>query len=140
MTKIIKNAGPHLESSGSAPIKKVRSGEVAIAFGLRHQALQDKEDGLPIDYIDPIEGNYQLPESIAVIDKEEDKKEKLVMDMAKCIVENSREEILNKYQTVLYEGEKIDLTIAAKYPKEYKEKLTMSLLEKHKDFSESCKK
>lgn len=140
MTKIIKNAGPHLESSGSAPIKKVRAGEVAIAFGLRHQALQDKEDGLPIDYIDPIEGNYQLPESIAVIDKEEDKKEKLAMDMAKCIVENSREEILNKYQTVLYEGEKIDLTIAAKYPKEYKEKLTMSLLEKHKDFSESCKK
>ncbi len=140
MTKVIKNAGPHLESSGSAPIKKVRAGEVAIAFGLRHQALQDKEDGLPIDYIDPIEGNYQLPESIAVIDKEDDKKEKLAMDIAKCIVENSREEILNKYQTVLYEGEKIDLTIAAKYPKEYKEKLTMSLLEKHKDFSESCKK
>ena len=50
-----KNAGPHLESSGSAPIKKVRAGEVAIAFGLRHQAIKDKNDGLPIkDYIDPI--------------------------------------------------------------------------------------
>lgn len=140
MTKIIKNAGPHIESSGSAPIKKVRAGEVAIAFGLRHQAVQDKEDGLPIDYIDPIEGNYQLSESIAVINKNDDEKEKLAKDMAKCIVENSREEILNRYQTVLYEGEKIDLSKAAKYPKEYKEKLTVSLLEKHKAFSESCKK
>lgn len=140
MSKIIKNAGPHLESSGSAPIKKVRAGEVAIAFGLRHQAVQDKEDGLPIDYIDPIEGNYQLPESIAIVDKADNKKEKLVQDMAKCLVENSREEILNKYQTMLYEGEKMDLSIAAKYPKEYKEKLTVALLQKHKDFSESCKR
>lgn len=102
--------------------------------------MQDKEDGLPIDYIDPIEGNYQLSESIAVINKNDDEKEKLAKDMAKCIVENSREEILNRYQTVLYEGEKIDLSKAAKYPKEYKEKLTVSLLEKHKAFSESCKK
>ena len=65
LTAILDNVGPHLESSGSGPLKKVRSGEVGIAFGLRHQALADKEKGLPIDCIDPIEGNYTLTESIA---------------------------------------------------------------------------
>lgn len=49
---IYENAGPHIEDSGSGPIKKVRSGEVAIGFGLRHQAVADKNDGMPIDYID----------------------------------------------------------------------------------------
>ena len=58
MQRIIQNAGPHLESSGSGPIKKVHAGEVAIAFGLRHQAVADKNEGLPIDYVDPTEGNY----------------------------------------------------------------------------------
>ena len=70
LTAILDNVGPHLESSGSGPLKKVRSGEVGIAFGLRHQALADKEKGLPIDCIDPIEGNYSLTESIAVVKKE----------------------------------------------------------------------
>lgn len=139
MSKIIKNAGPHLEYSGSAPIKKVRAGEVVIAFGLRHQAIKDKNDGLPIDYIDPIEGNFQLAESIAVLDREDDKKEKLAKEIAECIVKNARKEIVNTYQNVLYEGESIDSEIAAKYPKTYKEKLTVSLLEKHKNFSESSK-
>ena len=32
---IYQNAGPHIESSGSGPLKKVRAGEVAIGFGLR---------------------------------------------------------------------------------------------------------
>ena len=36
---VYKNAGPHIESSGSAPLKKVRAGEVAVGFGLRHQAV-----------------------------------------------------------------------------------------------------
>lgn len=140
MSKIIKNAGPHLESSGSAPIKKVRAGEVAVAFGLRHQAVKDKKDGLPIDYIDPIEGNFQLVESISVVDKEDDEKEKLAQDMAKCIVKNAREEIVDTYQNVLYKGEHINSEISAKYPKVYKEKLTVNLLEKHKEFSEQSKK
>lgn len=48
LTGIYKNAGAHLEQSGSAPIKKVRAGEVAIGFGLRHQAVADKAQGLPI--------------------------------------------------------------------------------------------
>ena len=38
---IVENAGPHLENSGSGPLKKVRAGEVAIAFGLRHQAMAE---------------------------------------------------------------------------------------------------
>ena len=49
LTDIYANAGAHLEQSGSAPIKKVRAGEVAIGFGLRHQAVADKVSGLPID-------------------------------------------------------------------------------------------
>ena len=139
MSKIIKNAGPHLESSGSAPIKKVRAGEVAVAFGLRHQAVKDKKDKLPIDYIDPIEGNFQLVESIAIVDKEDDEKEKLAKEMAKCIVQNARKDIVDTYQNVLYEGESIDSETAAKYPKTYKEKLTVKLLEEHKNFSENSK-
>ena len=62
---IYENVGDHLEDSGSAPLKKVRAGEVAIGFGLRQQAVADKADGLPIDYIDPAEGNFSLTESVA---------------------------------------------------------------------------
>ena len=43
--QIYDNAGPHVEDSGSGPLKKVRAGEVAIGFGLRHQAVADKEKG-----------------------------------------------------------------------------------------------
>ena len=46
---IEKNAGDHLEMSGSAPLKKIRAGEVAVGFGLRHQAVADKKQGLPIE-------------------------------------------------------------------------------------------
>ena len=31
---LVANVGPHLESSGSGPIKKVQAGEVAVGFGL----------------------------------------------------------------------------------------------------------
>ncbi|MFR1296341.1 MAG: hypothetical protein ACLSBH_13420 [Coprobacillus cateniformis] len=68
---IYSNAGAHIEESGSGPIKKVRTGEVAIGFGLRHQAVRDKTSGLPIDYIDPTEGNFSLTESVAVVNKKE---------------------------------------------------------------------
>ena len=69
---IYTNAGAHMEQSGSGPIKKVRAGEVAIGFGLRHQAVADKEEGLPVDFVDPTEGNYTLTEGIGIIDKGED--------------------------------------------------------------------
>ena len=42
---------------------------MAIGFGLRQQAVADKLKGLPIDFVDPTEGNFSLTESIAVIDK-----------------------------------------------------------------------
>lgn len=74
LTGIYTNVGDHIEDSGSAPLKKVRAGEVAVGFGLRHQAVADKESGLPVDYIDPAEGNFSLTESAAVIDKGEDTK------------------------------------------------------------------
>ena len=87
---IYKNAGDHIEDSGSGPIKKVRAGEVAIGFGLRQQAVADKKDGLPIDYVDPKEGNFTLTESVAVLDKGKDDNSKLAMKMAECIIKKGR--------------------------------------------------
>lgn len=134
---IIKNAGPHLEKSGSGPIKKVRAGEVAIAFGLRHQAVADKEKGLPIDYVDPIEGNFALTESLAVVKKDDEKTQK-AQEMAECIMKNARPEIIENYPIPLYNNEKVGVNSAnTKY---YKETLTVDLLEKHLAISEECKR
>lgn len=52
LTGIYRNAGPHLQMSGSGPLNSVRSGEVAIGFGLRHQAIADKNEGLLQEYQD----------------------------------------------------------------------------------------
>ena len=138
LTAILDNVGPHLESSGSGPLKKVRSGEVGIAFGLRHQALADKEKGLPIDCIDPIEGNYSLTESIAVVKKEN--VNKTAMAMARCIMENGRRDILYTYPTALYEGEQVEKKYASKYPRVFKRALSVELLEEHQAFFEGCRK
>lgn len=138
LTGIYKNAGPHIESSGSAPLKKVRTGETALGFGLRHQAVADKEDGLPIDYIDPIEGNFSLTESVAVIDKG-DKTNPLAMEMAECIIKNGRSKLIQTYPLPIYEGESSDSANMSAYPKVFPEKLTVELLEKHQELSESCK-
>lgn len=138
LTGIYENAGDHLEDSGSGPIKKVRSGEVAVGFGLRHQAVADKAEGLPIDYVDPTEGNFALTESIAVIDKG-DKTNPLAMEMAQCIIQKGRAELIQYYSNPLYEGETADPDNISAYPKTFSEKLTVDLLEKHKELSESCK-
>lgn len=138
LTGIYENAGAHLESSGSGPIKKVRAGEVAIGFGLRHQAVADKADGLPIDFVDPTEGNFSLTESIAVIDKGDDTNT-MAMDMAECIIKNGRSEIIKYYPNPIYEGETADPENQSAYPKTFSEPLTVELLEKHKELSESCK-
>ena len=135
---IYKNAGAHLESSGSGPIKKVRAGEVAIGFGLRHQAVADKESGLPIDYIDPIEGNFSLTESVAVIDKGENTNP-LAMEMAECIIKEGRKDIIKSYPNPIYEGEMADEANVSAYPKVFAECLTVELLNKHKELSEQCK-
>lgn len=137
-TGIYDNAGDHIEDSGSAPLKKVRAGEVAVGFGLRQQAVADKADGLPIDFVDPEEGNFSLTESVAVVDKG-DKTNDKAMEMAQCIIENGREELQSYYPNALYNGEETDAANQSANPKVFLEKLTVDLLEKHQELSEACK-
>ncbi|MGI6211928.1 MAG: extracellular solute-binding protein [Anaerovoracaceae bacterium] len=141
LKKIYKNAGDNLESSGSGPIKKVLAGEAAVGFGLRHQAVMDKENGEPIDYVDPTEGDFTLTEGVAVVKhKNVDKdKEKLAQEMANCIIEKGRSGLMKYYPIALYKGEKTKSKFAAKNTKEFKEPLTAELLQKHTKLSESCK-
>lgn len=138
LTAIYQNAGDHIEQSGSGPLKLVRAGEAAIGFGLRQQAAADKEKGLPIDYIDPQEGNFTLTESLAVVDKGGKRNEK-AMEMAECIIKNARQDLLSTYPIPLYEGESVDSEEMSGNPKEFPEKLTVDLLKKHQELSESCK-
>ena len=100
LTGIYENAGPHIESSGSAPLKKVRAGEVAVGFGLRQQAVSDKAQGLPVDFADPTEGNFSLTESVAVVDKGE-QTNPLAQEMAECIITKGRSELQKYYPNAL---------------------------------------
>lgn len=138
LSAIYKNAGPHLELSGSGPIKKVRAGEVALGLGLRHQAVADKAKGLPIDYIDPAEGNFSLTESVAVIDKGS-KTNPMAMQIAECIILNARKYIINDYPVILYDRESISSENMASNPKDFEQPLTTDLLKQHQAISESCK-
>lgn len=138
LTDIYKNAGAHIEQSGSGPIKKVRAGEVAIGFGLRHQAIADKEDGLPIDFVDPTEGNFTLTESLAVVNKG-DNTNPLAMEMVQSIIENGRTDLMEYYPVPLYKGETADSNAISANSKVFPEALTVELLEKHRTLSESCK-
>lgn len=138
LADIYKNAGDHIETSGSGPLKLCRAGEVAIGFGLRHQAVADKADGLPIDFIDPTEGNFSLTESVAVLDKG-GKTNPLAMDMAQCIIENSRKELQQTYPNPLYKGESSDSANKSAYPKTFPEPLTFELFQKHQQLSEDAK-
>lgn len=138
LTDIYENAGAHIEQSGSGPIKKVRAGEVAIGFGLRHQAVADKADGLPVDFVDPTEGNFTLTESLAVVDKGENINP-LAMEMVQCIIENGRADLMTYYPVPLYEGETADSNAISANSKTFPETLTVELLEKHRNLSEECK-
>lgn len=138
LTGIYRDAGPHLEQSGSGPLKAVRAGEAAIGFGLRHQALADKAAGLPIDVIDPAEGNYSLTESVAVLDKGRATNPK-AQAMAGVIIDQGRAELLKTYPTPLYAGEKAGGNASAR-PKTFDEPLSVDLLQAHQDFSEACKR
>ena len=135
---IYVNAGDHIEESGSGPLKLVRAGEVAVGFGLRQQAVADKESGLPIDYVDPEEGNFTLTESAAVVDKG-DKSNPKAMEMAECIIKNGRKALLDTYPIPLYKGETVDESEKSGNPKTFPEKLTVDLLKKHQELSEECK-
>lgn len=138
LAEIYKNAGDHIETSGSGPLKLCRAGEAAIGFGLRHQAVADKADGLPIDFVDPTEGNFSLTESVAVLDKG-DKTNSLAMDMAQCIIEEGREELQKTYPNPLYKGESADAANQSAYPKKFDEPLTFELFQKHQELSEKAK-
>ncbi len=127
-----------MESSGSAPLQLCEAGEVAIGFGLRHQAVAAKNDGLPIDYVDPTEGNFSLTESVAVVDKGE-ATNPLAMEMAQCIIDNGRAELQTYYPNPLYEGESADSANQSAYPKTFSEPLTFELYEHHIEISEAAK-
>lgn len=137
LRNLIANTGPHLESSGSGPIKKVQAGEVAAGFGLRYQAVLAKDSGLPIEYIDPIEGNFSLTETVAVVDKY-DETTKLAMEMAEVIVKDARKELITHYPVALYEGETVSDTNKPAYSKHFKQPLTVELLQQHQDFFKSA--
>ena len=138
LAAIYDNCGAHIETSGSGPLKLCRAGEVAIGFGLRHQAVADKADGLPIDYVDPTEGNFSLTESVAVLDKGEDTNP-LAMEMARCIIENGRAELIQTYPNPLYEGETADPANQSDYPSIFDEPLTFELFTAHQELSERAK-
>ena len=138
LTGIYANAGDHIEDSGSAPLNKARAGEVAIGFGLRHQAVADKASGLPIDFVDPAEGNFSLTESAAVVDKGTQSNPK-AMEMAECIINNGRAELQATYPIPLYEGEAEDTENKSGNPRVFGETLTFELLKKHQELSDSCK-
>lgn len=138
LSGIYANAGDHIESSGSSPLKLCEAGEVAIGFGLRHQVVAAKRDGMPIDYVDPIEGNFSLTESVAVLDKGEDSNP-LAMELAQCIIENARMELLKSYPNPLYEGETSDSENKSAYPKTFEEPLTFELYERHQEIFDAAK-
>lgn len=138
LSGIYANAGDHIESSGSAPLKLCRAGEVAVGFGLRHQAVADKADGLPIDFVDPTEGNFSLTESAAVIDKG-DKTNPKAMEMVQCIIEKARAELIQTYPNPLYEGESADSANKSAHPMTFSEPLTFELFQKHQEISENAK-
>jgi iron(III) transport system substrate-binding protein len=138
LSKIYENAGAHIETSGSGPLKLCRAGEVAIGFGLRHQAVADKASGMPIDFVDPAEGNFSLTESVAVLDKG-DKTNPLAMEMAQCIIEDGRAELQQTYPNPLYEGETADPANQSAHPMLFSEPLTFELFQSHQELSERAK-
>ena len=52
-------------------------------IGLRHQAVADSAEGKPIESIDPTEGNFTLTESIAVVNKKDEKNVNLLWKLQK---------------------------------------------------------
>lgn len=139
LTDIYKNAGDHITDSGSGPLNGVRGGEVPIGSGLRHQAIRYKNDGEPIEYVDPVEGTYLLTEDLAIINKGEDTKEELATQAADIILTDGRERIMEFYPVSVYEGEETSSEYAAENYKRFPEALTTELLQKHTELSNQAK-
>ena len=136
---IYKNAGDHIESSGSGPLNKVKAGEVAFGFGLRHQVQREAENGVPIAVVDPTEGNYTLTESLAVIDKGNEEKQNLAKEMINTIINEGRPAIQEFYPSALYQGEESNADKEAAQAKKFGEPLTAELLAKHQELSTRAK-
>ena len=98
-----------------------------------HQAVANKAKGLPIDFVDPSEGNYTLTESVAVIDKGEKTNPK-AMKMAELIVTKARPRLLEIYPNIVYDGETVAAENQIDNSKAYPEPLTAELLDKHRAF------
>ncbi|MGL6064472.1 MAG: extracellular solute-binding protein [Fusobacteriaceae bacterium] len=120
------NAGPHIESSGSAPIKKVQSGEIAIGVGIRHQAIIRKEQGIPVEIIDPKEGNYTITESVALINDNPHSRKVLEIITSKEV----HEKILLVNAFKIYEEDVVP-TNSTMNPKIFSKHLTENLLNEH---------
>lgn len=139
LTQLLQNVGPHLESSGSGPLKKVESGEAAIGIGLRSQAIDAEMKGKPIHYIDPKEGNFSLVEGAAVV-KKGGAKQRKAEKMVQVIQKYGRKDLLQQYPVPLYKGEKVDKAQRPTYPKKWKGRLTVDLLESHQKIFQEAKK
>lgn len=132
---IIANAGPHFENSGSAPLKKVRAGEVAIGFGLRQQAVLDKKNGLPIEYVDPSEGNFMLKEAVCLPDHGAETHPD-AMKIAEIMVKGGRPGIIRNYPVPVYQGEQVDPADVSRNIRQFPEALTVDLLKSHEKLME----
>jgi len=128
LTGIIKNAGPHLETSGSAPIRKVESGEVAVGFGLRHQGAALLEHGIPAKVVDPSEGNFVLTESVALMNRDEINPK--AKEMAAVLASKTRSELIKIYPTPLFKDE-VGSSAEEERIKKFEEPLTTALLQQH---------
>ncbi|WP_436854292.1 extracellular solute-binding protein [Staphylococcus caeli] len=139
LTQLLNNVGPHLESSGSGPLKKVESGEAAIGIGLRAQAIDAEKSGKPIRHIDPQEGNFSLVEAAAVVNKGGEKERKAEA-MVQIIQKYGREDLLKQYPVPLYKGESVSKAQQPKYPKKWNGRLTIDLLDQHQEIFKKAKK
>ena len=63
----------------------------------------------------------------------------LAMEMAECIIKNGRADLLKTYPIPLYNGETAAEGSSSGNPKTFKEPLTVDLLKKHQEISDSCK-
>ena len=89
-----------------------------------------KAKGLPVDFIDPVEGNFMLTEAAAVVDKG-DKTNPNAQKVVEVIIKNARPELLQYYPVALYKGETVSAENKPANPKQFPEALTVELLQKH---------
>lgn len=120
------NAGSHIEASGSGPLKKVQSGEIAIGVGIRHQAQMKKKQGVPMEIVDPKEGNYVITESFALLNDTPQAKKVLEIITSEPV----HKEISLINTSKIYETDNIP-TDSTMNPRFFSKPLTKDLLDEH---------